>query len=264
MTNRNLAQKDKKVWPHTETLSPPDVAGARSGGDGEGAVAKESDNSQQRTGDIAIALGGGSLSVTGGNIGTVHESDPEDPEGRFVHSHPASGGASHSVTDSSGTVAASMAGDLSFGKSAETAAMDRIIEAIRQRGDIVELVLKRDEDDQRGNDAVLLVNGNRVNVQIVSLPADAQLIKTLEKSGKAELEPSDAVEVLRRSMEKKRHKANDTILVLDAAQLGAVASPNVVGAYLDRYGDPEVEYGVRELWIAGPTTRSTIRLNRGV
>jgi hypothetical protein len=135
-----------------------------------------------------------------------------------------------------------------------------LVQALRERGDRVES-LSGGRDD-RGEDGLLWINGRQTPVQVVSLPADSSLWRELSAEGVAARQGTDreAVELVRDALIRKRAKARGTILVLDAAHIGAIISRSLVETYRTEYGDPEVEFSLIEAWIVGPTTRSVIRL----
>ena len=54
--------------------------------------------------------------------------------------------------------------------------------------------------------------------------------------------------------------ARGTLLALDASHFGAIVGPNLVDAYFSRYRNPEDEFKFKEVWIIGPTVRSSARL----
>jgi hypothetical protein len=133
---------------------------------------------------------------------------------------------------------------------------------LRARGDHVESL--DGANDARGEDGCLLINGQRVQVQIVTLPVDDSLWRELSSRGTAIRQGmhQDAVTLVRQALEHKRGKATGTVLVLDAAHVGAIISSSLVDSYYSRYGDPEQEFSLVEAWIVGPSARSAIRLRR--
>lgn len=94
------------------------------------------------------------------------------------------------------------------------------------------------------------------------MPVDASVWKDLASNEATSTSGTmeDAVQLIRDAFLHKKGKAVGTLLVLDAAQVGAMVSPLLAGAYIAAFGDAEREFGIREAWIVGPTVRSTIQL----
>lgn len=199
----------------------------------------------------------GELGIKGSPIGMVVEGPPDSPQGRRLESRPASGGRAFSETDGTGTFVAELSGELDRGRHAEEQAIDVLIQALKARGDQVQL-LPGSQDD-RGEDGRLSINGITTPVQVVSVPADPSLWNELSRQGTA-LRQGDGVGLVRQALLHKKDKAIGTLLVVDAAQVGAIVGPALVENYCRKHGDPEREFSLREAWIIGPTVRSTIRL----
>lgn len=202
----------------------------------------------------------GSYEVTGHPSGLVSEGSPESPDGRSVDSRPLSGGRSYSSTDQEGGFTAELSGSLDRGRPNEAHALKVLIQALRARGE--DVTLSTGGRDDHGEDALLSLNGRCVQVQIVSVPVDQSLWKELSSRGLAHRTgtDSDAVKMVREALMHKKHKATGTLLVLDAAHLGAIVGPSLVDAYNDKYGDPEDEFSLLQAWILGQTARSAFRL----
>jgi len=96
------------------------------------------------------------------------------------------------------------------------------------------------------------------------LPTDPSLWKDLALHGVGTIigTREDAVQIVRQALNHKRERATGTILLLDAAHIGAILCPSLVKSYFAVFGDPEIEFSLNEVWIVGPTVRSTIRLGR--
>jgi hypothetical protein len=209
-----------------------------------------------------LNAGPGEMQITGQPIGVVVEGPPESPSGRRVDSRPALGGRSHSSTDGTGAFAAELSGPLDRGRLGEGHALEILIQVLRARGDeVTQLSCGRDD---HGEDGLLLINGNRVPVQCVSLPVDPSLWRNLSLRDTASTSglSQDAVQLVRQALIHKKGKATGTILVLDAAHVGAIVGPSLAESYRAAFGNPEEEFSLIEAWILGPTVRSAIRLGR--
>lgn len=202
----------------------------------------------------------GSFSVTGFPLGFVVEGDPADPEGRRLESRPSSGGKVISSIDSEGSYHIHRAGSLDLGRSDEARATKVLLQAFHATGR--EATLIEGAEDDRGEDGRVLIDGAEYILQIVSVPADSRVWSELARVGHQSETGifDDAIHVLRAALERKRNVADDTILVLNAAHLGAVIGPKLVQGYLGLFGDPCAEFRLREAWIVGPSLRSTIPL----
>jgi hypothetical protein len=202
----------------------------------------------------------GELRITGYSVGMVMEGPLESPDGRRVDSMPASGGRAYSRTDSTGAFTAELSDPLDRGRPAERHALKVLIQALQARGD--QVILLPGGRDDRGEDGLLSINGRQIQVQVVSLPAEQSLWRELSLRGTALRQGTnrDAVELIRQALVHKKGKAARTLLVLDAAQVGAIIGPSLVMNYHAVYGDPEQEFSLVEAWIVGATARSAIRL----
>jgi hypothetical protein len=111
---------------------------------------------------------------------------------------------------------------------------------------------------------LLVINGQRAPVQVVSMPAAQAIWRELSSTGRAVCQGSrqDAVNLVREAFLRKKDKAIQTILVLDAAHVGAIINSDLVREYCAVFGDPTVEFSLIEAWIVGPAPRSAVRLGR--
>ena len=118
------------------------------------------------------------------------------------------------------------------------------------------------DPDHEGEDGLLSINGQTVTIQIVTMPADSTLWKELSLADTASRQGTidDAVQAVRNALMHKKYNAAGTLLALDAAHVGAIVSPRLVQAYQAMYGEPEEEFSLVEVWIIGPSVRSSIRL----
>jgi hypothetical protein len=73
------------------------------------------------------------------------------------------------------------------------------------------------------------------------------------------------VELVGQAVVRKKDKDSGTIVLLDAGHIGAIVTGDLPERYRAKYGDPEEELELIEVWIVGPTQRSAVRLGkRGV
>lgn len=203
------------------------------------------------------------LSFKGNRPGIAMEGDPHNPEGRRVESRPSSGGSSTSVTDKQGSFEASLDKGVEAGHAGENSALGVFMEALTRQGRQVRQL--PGAEDQRGEDALLMIDGQRRVVQLVTLPVDQAFWKSLYQRAVAVLKgsKSDAVALVRAAFLHKKNRAKGTILVLDAAHVGVLASPRLVEEYEGVHGDPVKELSLYQAWIVGATARSAFQFGAG-
>jgi hypothetical protein len=194
-------------------------------------------------------------------IGCVFEKDLPNGEGRRIESHPPDGGVAISTLTSDGRFVAELSGGLKAGTKNEGRVVKVLAQALCASGK--QIVPHRDAKDNRGEDAILEIDGQRTVVQVVSLPATQVGWKLLASGRTFPLAGSIAgiVKMLRHAIELKRGRAVGTLLAVDASHIGAVVGPKLVRAYCDTHGDPDCEFDLLETWLVGPTTKSTMRLS---
>jgi hypothetical protein len=202
----------------------------------------------------------GKYQIAGSPVGFVAEGPPDHPAGRQVDYRSASGGQSVSQTDATGAFQADLSGSLERGRPGEWHVMKVLAQVLRANGyDVRSVVGLRDD---RGQDGLLLIDGSKVEVQIVSVPSDPQLwnelanLRCSSRSGDRLV----AVDWIRAALEHKKGKAKGTLLALDASHFGAMVGPKLVNAYLSMYRNPADEFSLRDVWIIGPTALSSVRL----
>lgn len=202
----------------------------------------------------------GVLKVTGFPIGTIVEGDPNNPIGRRVDTHPASGGTADSSVAADGTFQASLAGPLDLGRKGERRVMKVLFNKLGERG--ADVHVENDARDDFGEDGILVVDGCRTPVQIVTVPNNATIWKDLNVNKTATLsgDLETAVSILRDAVVAKSVKGKGTILALDVAHVGAIVNSALADAYLAAFGDPVAEFSFGAVWLVGPTPRSTIEL----
>ncbi len=211
-------------------------------------------------GQYRLYSSGGCFSVTVYPVGFVVEGDPAGPAGRRLDSRPASGGEVISRVNADGSWHLQRAGRLDLGRDDEVRAIKVLLQALREAGRAAELV--EGAEDSCGEDGRVRLDGSIYVLQIVSVPADHHVWWKLRRTGRQSEVGGldDAVTAVRDALDRKRGAAAGTILVLNAAHLGAVIGPHLVQAYVERFRDPSEEYRLREAWIVGPSARSTVRL----
>lgn len=202
----------------------------------------------------------GSYRVTGRAIGT-HLEQPDASGGKRVESRPAEGGRAVSHVAADGSYTAEFSGVLSKGTPAEPHARRILIEAMQRAGHAAS-ESDKERRDADGEDGFVCIDGAEYVVQVVTMPADDALWREIARLGAAARagQLSDAVALVRRTIEHKKHARKNCVLVLDAANIGALPSPALVEAYVQAHGDPAAEFGFAQVWLVGPTATSTCRI----
>ena len=203
---------------------------------------------------------GAVFNYTGSRIGMIVEGDPNSPTGRRVESRPASGGTADSSVAADGAFQASLSGPLDLGRKGERRVIKTLCNKLRERG--ADVHVEDDARDDFGEDAILVIDGRRTPVQIVTVPNKAPIWKDLNVNKTVTLsgDLQGAVSILRDAVVAKSVKGKATILALDVAHIGAIVNRALVDAYLTAFGDPVAEFSFGAVWLVVPTPRSTIEL----
>jgi hypothetical protein len=203
-----------------------------------------------------ITAESGSYGLTGQPIGTVVESPPDHPDGRRVEYRPASGGRAVSEMDSGGSFTVDLSGPLERGTPNEGHVMNVLVAALN--GQRHQVNRKGGARDDRGEDGLLVVDGHQIEVQ-VTMATDGEVWETLNATGASSPEGDLHAQVsfIRRALERKADKAKGALVALDATHFGALVGRALVDAYLAEYRSPVEEFSFRDVWIIGPTVRSS-------
>ena len=193
-------------------------------------------------------------------IGTVLESPHDHPDGRKIDSRPASGGRSVSKISGKCAYKVDLSGSLEPGRPNEKQVMKVLKQLLEAEGKDVSP--RNDAQDDRGVDGVMDINGNTVEVQIVTLPAGSSLWYKLANDQNVSLigDRYQAVSLIRDALERKANKYKGDYLVHDSSHEGVFADTNLVDGYISKYGNPADEFSIKEVFIIGPTVKSSIRL----
>ena len=172
---------------------------------------------------------------------------------------PPSGGQALSEADSEGAFTAHLSKGLVSGRKNEPYVVSGLVAVLKAEGRDVQLVSgARDED---GEDQIILIDGERLVVQVVTMPAEGRVWQPLNTLGTF-TETADrekAVDWGRSALLKKRD-AKETIVVLDAHHIGALVGRRLVEAYLAVHPKPIDEFGFKDAWIIGPTPPFSARI----
>jgi hypothetical protein len=191
----------------------------------------------------------------------AHVEQPDASGGKHVESQPAEGGKAVSHIAADGSYSAEFSGVLYKGKPAEPHARRILVDALQRAGQTANETDKKPIDAD-GEDGFVDIDGSEFVVQVVTMPADGTLWGEVARHGRAARagQLSDAVALVRGAIEHKAHARKNCVLVLDAANIGALPTPALVEAYMKAHGDPAAEFGLAQVWLVGPTPTSTFRL----
>jgi hypothetical protein len=166
--------------------------------------------------------------------------------------------------DATGTFQADLLEPLERGKAGELHVMKILAQVLRENGHDVRSV--DGAQDNRGQDGLLLIDGCQVEVQIVLLRVDPRLWGGLaiHQSASRSGDLFVAVRWVREAVKHKEGRATRTLLAPDATHFGAIVCSKLVDAYINKHGNPTEEFSLVDVWIIGPTTRSSVRLGHVV
>jgi hypothetical protein len=202
----------------------------------------------------------GEFKITGFPIGMIIEGDPNNPQGRRVESRPAAGGSADSSINADGEFQATFSGKLARGRAGESQVTKVLFNKWRE----LESDVRQDDSarDDFGEDGIIVLNGRRLPLQIVTVPNSPAVWKDLNVNDAAALSGNLAVAVslLRDAIIAKSLKARGAVLALDITHIAAIVNRKVIEQYLAFFGDPVAEFSFESVWLVGPTTRSTVEL----
>lgn len=124
--------------------------------------------------------------------------------------------------------------------------------------------------DDRGEDAVLIIDGNRIVLQIVTAKPDASFWRSVANgAGETSVEISEAVKWINDAISEKAQHYQEKIkssmlLAVDVGHMGVLASSRVSVQYLHIYGDPKIQYGFGAVWLIGPTENNIAKLGNSI
>ena len=200
-----------------------------------------------------------------GNVGTVTEERDASGEELRIRTQPPEGARSDARL-ADGVVSLNINGPTQTGRRGEGRAIDTLLSTLRQEGH--RPVLEKGED-KRGEDGILLIQDERLTVQVVSVPSCSNLWRDANLgSATRSVSVANAANWIRDAVFAKFTKTSPgergrTIVVLDAGLAGVLSAQEIVGAYLALYGDPHVEFGLASVWLVGPTPTTSMRLGVG-
>ncbi|MBN2185608.1 MAG: hypothetical protein JW746_09800 [Candidatus Krumholzibacteriota bacterium] len=197
-----------------------------------------------------------------GKIGVVIEGDSPDGFGRQVEFSTPQGGSSNSTIDGSGVMDCSINGPINIGRPNESRVLKTLKSKLNKIGIVTESV---PAEDARGEDSALIIEGQRIVVQMVTVPHDSSFWATQRRDGVVISETREyAIEILSGSIAKKSHippdQRSSTILVLDVSAIGAIVESSIMESVRTLNNKMFEELKFYAIWVVGPTASSTQRL----
>jgi hypothetical protein len=148
---------------------------------------------------------------------------------------------------------------LDVGREGEDRVADRVRAQLASEG---RTVIVGPGDDARGVDRVLVVDGDPIPLQIITVPNKASL--WLPRGGDESFD-ARAVDLIHEAATSKARKyaagqRDAMILALDVVHAGLLAEHATAAAYLQKYRDPRAEFGFGSVWLVGPIEKYCRRL----
>lgn len=200
-----------------------------------------------------------------GNLGTVaEERDASGARFRVRVQTPAGARSDALLVD--GVVTLNIHGPVEIGRKGEPRALDTLLCRLREDGHQPILETGR---DQLGEDGILLLQDQRLTLQVTLVPSCPKLWRDAIRDSAATSVPvADGAKWVRDAVVAKFTNTSPaaratTILVLDAGLAGILSAHEVVDAYLALHGDPHIEFGLASIWLVGPTPSTTAQLGTG-
>jgi hypothetical protein len=217
--------------------------------------------------DQSVTVEGVGMEARGelGAGGTVTEERDASGEQFRIQTQTPGGARSHELL-AAGVVSLNIHGPTQTGRKGERRALDTLLSRLRQEGHQPFL---EEGWDERGEDGILLLQGDRLTLQVVSVPSDPKLWRDANhESATTSVPVADAAKWIRDAVFAKFTNTSPaeratTIVVLDAGLAGVLSAHEVADAYFALYGDPHLEFGLASVWLVGPTPSTTTRLGTG-
>lgn len=194
-----------------------------------------------------------------GSLGMASDSIDPATGARIVRNQSPSGTVSTAILGPGDQVGITIAGPPEVGRAGQPRALDALQGVLVAQGHQV-TYLPGARDDH-GEDALVDIDGERLTVQLVTVPASPDLWRAAASTPSAStIQPvTGAAEWLRSAIEAKTAATSPaararTILGLDAAHAGALATPEVVAAYAAMAPTQVLENGWRAVALLGPTS----------
>jgi hypothetical protein len=206
--------------------------------------------------DTTVSVQGVEGKAAVGQVGSAARSLTESRD-RIQYTSPVGTESDSEVNE--GMVRLELRGTGDIGTRGDTAVLEKVKDALRAQGHMVEGF---DAQDDRGEDGKLKCDGQTVIVQVVTAPTDEKLMRDAA-NGVAQTEQTRSVAAgwLERAIDSKAMKYDPVskgsmLLAIDVRHMGVVV--NLIDANLRAKASTA---GFRAVWLIGPTTETTVMLS---
>jgi hypothetical protein len=120
--------------------------------------------------------------------------------------------------------------------------------------------------NQKGEDGVLQISGDRVTVQVVTAtPCTPFWGRVAKGSGEVQAELTEAIEWIHIAIAEKaklypKENKSSMLLSVDVVHMGVLAGIVLGTQYLKTHGDPSARFGFGAVWLIGPSENHVLSL----
>lgn len=214
--------------------------------------------------ELSINLIGVESKSATGRVGVVNDTNSED--GQYIK-YTASTGAQSDSSLVGNFITISVKPPIDIGRLGESRVLVCVQNSLRMTGKNLREPLEEERArDDRGEDGVLIIDDNRVVLQIVTVRPNASFWPSVAQGeGKASVKLSNATEWINNAVSKKAQRyqnefKSSMLLAVDVGHMGVLATSIVGAQYLQTYGDPTIQYGFGGVWLIGPTENNILHL----
>jgi hypothetical protein len=215
--------------------------------------------------DVNVTPSGLDLRFGTGRAGTVSSQRDGDVQRLLTSS---TRGATSSVKTDGMRVSGQVGSPVDVGRPGEPRVLGLLLAMLRSAGHTVK---ELQASDGSGEDGLIEIDGQRLEIQIVSAPGSGHFLWSDVSRGTATFDAStqEAAEWLHASVHSKFKLyapsiRSQMLLAIDIGHFGVLATPEVLDEYLARFDDPSTTYGFGSVWLIGPTTEYCHRLGGGM
>jgi hypothetical protein len=201
------------------------------------------------------------MSMSLGSPATVAEQNLSDQRRLQVNS--GAGTRSLSTLSNTGEINIVADGRPDIGKKSEARVQDILLDCLRSVGHVATLI--DGARDEYGEDGLVILDGDRMTIQITAVVPSDEFWHQSAKGGAAISGfASQGATWLHAAIMRKvgaiaQEQRRTTVLAIDARHLGVLVDPTVLIAYEKDYGSC-ARFGFRAAWVVGPVVAHSSRL----
>lgn len=205
--------------------------------------------------ELSIALTGIGAQASVGKLGTVTETNSS--KSKLIKYDAPSGAQSESLL-SNNQLTGFVKSPIDIGRLGE----NRVISCIQNHlTKIGKSYSYASSQDSRGEDGALIIDNEKVIIQIVTMKPDSGFWKAVaQNESEVGLNLNEAASSINCTIAEKaeRYKSKyksteNMLLAIDVVHFGTLASVEFTKHYLTKYNDPPIEFGFGAVWLVGPT-----------